>query len=123
MSAWAGTQSEFIYPAKRSRLPLPHIGAALLKGISREHLEEVSLRSELIYSPGPQDELVQWLKRKVKEHLQRIIRPITKIANKQKMISVLTGWNAARLVLSHVKNEETTKQKLAGRINSDMLMM
>lgn len=69
MSARAGTQSEFIYPAKRSRLPLPHIGPALMKGISWEHLEEVSLRPELIHSPGPQDELIQRLKRKVKVHL------------------------------------------------------
>lgn len=73
MSAWAGTQTEFIYPAKRSRLPLPHIGPALMNGISREHLEEASLRSQPIYPPGPRDELIPWLKRKVKDRLQRII--------------------------------------------------
>lgn len=44
-----------------------------MNGISREHLEEASLRSELIYPPGPQDELIRWLKRKVKDRLQRII--------------------------------------------------
>lgn len=84
MSAWAGTQSEFIYPAKRSRLPLAHIGAVLMKGISREHLEEVSFCSELIYSPGPQDELIQWLKGKVKGYLQRIIMQLktSKLAKK-----------------------------------------
>lgn len=94
MSAWAGTQSEFIYPAKRSRLPLAHVVPAPVNGISREHLEEVSLGSELIYSPGLRDELVQRFKRKVKEHLQRIIMPIKNQQTSKKMISLLTGWNA-----------------------------